>query len=381
MLCRQLVNNSDETLITSTFYKSVKMLDWTYAGVDYSIPGNGGQECVKFLSVFQRVAESLVATLLSIKFISNGYQQIVIPDQLIKLNERNSASKRILLILHCLVFGTELGFKLASRQMIWVLNPCHIITMVQIFLLAAPPSKFALAIFRLHMYMLSGAPLALLFPVINTRLLEFEKEIYYIQHILMLIVPVYLLRLGGIYTCEDMNDLSWASVAIGIIFIYHFVPLQIIASLSQVNLNNMLCPAVSDPFSGPMYRIFAIIHQAVSLPFMGKLLNWIGLQLSLDRQEQSSQVENDKDNKFENSEPASTFELCKDISVSSLSENPANGIVNTSSGTVLRRTMSAKKDTDDKNVLADPNPIPCPDMFRQNYAVPGSIIADPHSQL
>lgn len=110
------------------------MLDWTYAGVDYSIPGNGGQECVKFLSVFQRVAESLVATLLSIKFISNGYQQIVIPDQLIKLNERNSASKRILLILHCLVFGTELGFKLASRQMIWVLNPCHIITMVQVIL-------------------------------------------------------------------------------------------------------------------------------------------------------------------------------------------------------------------------------------------------------
>ena len=47
-----------------------------------------------------------------------------------------------------------------------MLFPC----VVQIFLLAAPPSKLATAVFRLQLHGLSGAVIALLFPVTNTRL-------------------------------------------------------------------------------------------------------------------------------------------------------------------------------------------------------------------
>jgi hypothetical protein len=42
----------------------------------------------------------------------------------------------------------------------------------QIFCLAAPPSKLVTTVFRLHLHMLSGAPIAILFPVINTRLVS-----------------------------------------------------------------------------------------------------------------------------------------------------------------------------------------------------------------
>lgn len=84
--------------------------------------------------------------------------------------------------------------------------------------MAAPPSPHVTKLFRIHLNFLNGAILALLFPVINTRLvsynfiislykvfythvyifqLTFETETYYVQHIAMLVVPYYLLRLGG----------------------------------------------------------------------------------------------------------------------------------------------------------------------------------------
>ncbi|XP_062616909.1 transmembrane protein 164-like [Saccostrea cucullata] len=146
---------------------------------------------------------------------------------------------------------------------------------IQIFRLAAPPGRLATSVFRLQLHMLTGAPIAILFPVINTRLLPFETEVYYIQHLLMLVIPFYLLKIGGSYTAEPVLDFSWALVSMGILYIIYFVPVQYLAYISKVNLNNMLCPAVSDPFHGPYYRICAITHQGLLIPTLGKFYTWL----------------------------------------------------------------------------------------------------------
>lgn len=119
-------------------YNIYSLLDWVYGGVDPKFEGNGGPECAAFLSPRQRVIESVIITVIALvevgvalKKISVSRDPKVVGKDSIKAKE-DSLGKNLLLVALCMTFGVEVGFKFATKTVIYLLNPCHIITMIQV---------------------------------------------------------------------------------------------------------------------------------------------------------------------------------------------------------------------------------------------------------
>ena len=120
------------------------------------VPGNGGLECRDHVSFNRRVLETMVGMGVPLLFYSlhmktsNSLQKRQKSSTSAPHETRYSFLRLILLISLSFVFGIEVGFKLATKQLIWLFNPCHVTSMIQMYLLAAPVESLAtnLTIYR-----------------------------------------------------------------------------------------------------------------------------------------------------------------------------------------------------------------------------------------
>jgi len=110
-------------------------LSWTYAGVDPKLPGNGGPECLEFISPSQKLIETTFYVMIAVFAIIYAWPRLNVSDcKRVSIHAAavDSVGRRVMLLIMCTTFGVEIGFKLATRQLIWILNPCHLVTMMQV---------------------------------------------------------------------------------------------------------------------------------------------------------------------------------------------------------------------------------------------------------
>lgn len=113
-----------------SWWNTTQVLDVLYGGIKPDIPGHGGKECAAYLSKNIMILETVISTVMMVTVGCFGWYTYTMPT-LFPTN-RKSRAKQLLLVVLCLVFGIEVGFKICSRQMLYLLNPCHVITAMEV---------------------------------------------------------------------------------------------------------------------------------------------------------------------------------------------------------------------------------------------------------
>lgn len=108
------------------------MFEWAYTGVNASIPRNVGPECASYLSMRRRIIETLLITIYIAFLMIWSLKRMTLPKS-VPYVQKARRGKIALLTMMALVFGVEIGFKLSGRTFVYILNPCHIITIAEVF--------------------------------------------------------------------------------------------------------------------------------------------------------------------------------------------------------------------------------------------------------
>uniref|UniRef100_A0A914DWF0 Uncharacterized protein n=1 Tax=Acrobeloides nanus TaxID=290746 RepID=A0A914DWF0_9BILA len=77
----------------------------------------------------------------------------------------------------------------------------------------------------------------------------------------------------------SINNIAWPVFSFSLIVLYHYLLLQPLSLLTQVNLNCILCPAVSDPFASRFWRPCAISFLSLLTPLITSLYSLLGVWL------------------------------------------------------------------------------------------------------
>lgn len=190
----------------------------------------GGPECLAAISLDTHIKESAVWVALSIivMLTTNMFQDIKtivrdLKNKKLEMNKIPSWQRKVEVtvgVIHLLLYASLLYYKLNLSSMINMLQPCHVILLLQGLSLLSE-GWFGVLV---PLYMLpssTGTLLAMLFPETGGLDQPFEIEEYWIQHYFIQIVPIYLFARRN-YMLYDYFRFRTAVHGLAILAVLHF---------------------------------------------------------------------------------------------------------------------------------------------------------------
>ena len=101
-----------------------------YGGIRVTHPGHGGEECASYLPWEMKVADTLLVAFLMVPFSLFALKQYSAPCVSRKVEQ--TVTQKLLAVLLSCVLGIQIGYKICDHSLLYMLNPCHIMTVAEV---------------------------------------------------------------------------------------------------------------------------------------------------------------------------------------------------------------------------------------------------------
>jgi hypothetical protein len=209
----------------------------------------GGDECRAIVSNMTHFYESIAWNLIAILFYV-GYdlksnfakvkEEIQLEMKVSKSTQVSRVFELALAMVHFLLYGTVIYYKANINSLINLIQPCHLILLLEGIALLDDGVLGTMITLYLQPALI-GALLATVTPDVTGLDQPFEVELYFVQHILILVVPIFLLLRRNYMALKFCNFMSMIT-GLTMLTVAHFFFFEVIDLLLNVNVEFMLCP-------------------------------------------------------------------------------------------------------------------------------------------
>lgn len=212
---------------------------------------DGGPTCFKELSVGYRVTVALgmaVFQLLVLWFSLNQVRK--------KYPKKQEALGKIkphpieVFFGYCaiLVFAIQAVYKLSSGKGIFLLNPCHVVLLMEAYVLIFDKTEKSQVMYANVVSLLFSPVCGILYAVDIGLHLPFEREMYWVEHYLGAIIIPLALSISGRYHERKFFHPYYRLIGFAFFSLYHRLVLLPFALATWANIDQTLCHCETDPF-------------------------------------------------------------------------------------------------------------------------------------
>lgn len=241
-----------------------------WGNIDWKDFESGGEECYNYMSQEFR----LIISFIMIPIYFYLIKSFIVIDYSNKAFQKPNYIEKIIGYLGIIVYLLTILMKTYSKGLIYILNPCHTIGLLQSLVLISKNSIYMKIISDLTFNLLFCGLMAILTPFL-VGLNKLEVFFFFYEHYEILLINPLVIIIGGRYVSDITFSLKTSIISSCFFGLYQRLFLFLISSISYVNLNFTLCPSNGDPFVkyiGKWYYIFSDLY----LWFAGFMVMKIG---------------------------------------------------------------------------------------------------------
>lgn len=246
----------------------------------HAIMYNGGPECAKASTFEFKTSMSLRLIPWYIAGMYVFYKFVKTTDERKSIKPHPNLLEKLMGITCFICYLIQIYLKINSQTLIFILNPCHVITLVWGIVLTCEYSKTTQILFLYGLSNIFNPWIGMVFAENDELESTLEIYSYWVQHVVAAIIAPLICLFGGRFAHKIYSNPLTIIVGFQMFSLYMRLFLTPMSALTWANLNHTLCGIDNDPWRthfnlGEYYFFWAEFYLSLAAMTSTSITIWL----------------------------------------------------------------------------------------------------------